>query len=149
VHANLATLAILLGTLAATDQPQSPTLVARSDATQQQQAAAPDESAFVGDWKGESLVVVKNSPAKDEDVVWHIAKAGKPGMLSVRADKIVDGRTISMGTLPFKYDKTRNMIVCEFKQGVWRLNVKAYTMEGTLTRPDGTVFRRVNLKKSE
>jgi hypothetical protein len=110
--------------------------------------SALDEPQLVGDWKGESLVQVKNSPAKDETVVWHITKAGGPGALSVSADKIVNGRPIAMGTLAFKYDRARQAIVCEYAQGVWDLTLKGDKLEGTLTRPDGTVFRRVSLERA-
>jgi len=109
---------------------------------------ADDESHLVGDWKGESIVVAKNTAAKDEVVVWHISKARGPGKLNVRADKIVNGKSITMGTLAFEYDKTQKTIVCKYKQGVWRLTVDADTLKGTLTLPDQTVLRQVSLEKS-
>jgi hypothetical protein len=126
----------------------------RSLAEQDASLAAPaktdstsDESQVVGDWQGESLVQVKNSAAKDEKVVWHVVRANEPDKVNVTADKIVNGRAITMGTLPFKYDKNKKTIVCEYEQGVWTLAVKGNKMEGTLTRPDQTVFRRVTLER--
>jgi hypothetical protein len=92
--------------------------------------------------------VAKNTPAKDEVVVWHIAKGREPGTLRVRADKIVNGRNITMGTLPFKYDKAQKTIVCEYRHGVWRLTVKENSMEGSLTLSDGTILRRVKLERA-
>jgi hypothetical protein len=108
-----------------------------------------DESALIGDWKGESQVVAQNTAAKDEVVVWHITKGREQGTLTVRADKIVNSRTINMGTLPFKIDKVRKGIFCQYGQGVWCLAVKGKTMEGSLTRPDQTVLRRIKLERSE
>lgn len=107
-----------------------------------------DEAALVGDWKGQSVVQVKNSPAKDETVVWHISKGRQAGNLLVRADKIVNGKAISMGALEFTYDKAQKLLVCKYEQGVWSLHVKGKSMEGTLTRPDQTVFRKVTLEKA-
>ena len=108
-----------------------------------------DEVGLVGDWKGQSLVQAKNSPAKDEIVVWHVNKAKSPDHLVVRADKIVNQKAISMGTLEFTYDKSQNVIVCRYEQGVWNLQIKGKKMEGTLTLPDQTVLRRVLLEKVE
>jgi hypothetical protein len=109
---------------------------------------APDESRLVGDWKGESVVQAKGTAAKDETVVWHIAKAGGPGQLSVTADKIVGGRPVPMGTLGFRYDRARQAIVCEYAQGVWDLALKGDRLEGALTLPDRTVLRRVMLERA-
>jgi len=110
--------------------------------------AADDESLLVGDWRGESKVQAKNTAAKDEVVIWHIAKGSEPGRLIVTADKIVDGKAISMGALEFKYDREKKQIVCDNKRGIWKLTFKGNTLEGTLTLPDQTVLRRVVLEKT-
>ena len=114
-----------------------------------EKVASDDEVGLVGDWKGQSLVQAKNTPAKDEIVIWLINKANSPGKLIVRADKIVNEKAISMGALEFTYDKAQNVIVCQYEQGVWSLQIKGKKMEGTLTRPDQTVLRRVLLEKIE
>jgi hypothetical protein len=112
--------------------------------------AADDESLVLGDWHGESKVLAKNTPAKDEVVVWHIARGPAPGKLHITADKIVNGKAISMGAaLEFNYDPAQKTIVCEIQPGVWKLTVKGNAMEGTLTLHDQTVFRRVTLEPSE
>jgi hypothetical protein len=109
-----------------------------------------DESRLVGDWKGESIVVAKNTAAKDEVVVWHIARGSKPGKVFITADKIVDDKAITMGRgWEWEYDKTQKTIVSAQQGRVWRLNVKGNSMEGTLTEADQTVFRWVSLKRSE
>jgi hypothetical protein len=109
---------------------------------------ADDGSDLVGDWRGESKVQAKNTPAKDEVVVWHIAKGAAPKKLVVTADKIVDGKAISMGALEFTYDRAQNTIACENERGIWKLTHNANKMDGTLTRVDQTVLRRVTLEKS-
>jgi len=110
---------------------------------------AVDESQLVGDWKGASIVQVRDTPAKDETVVWHITKGREPGKLKIRADKIVNRKAITMGTLDFRYDKSQKAIICEYEQGTWRLAVKGDTMDGTLTLPDRAVLRRVKLQRSK
>ena len=52
-----------------------------------------------------------------------------------------------MGTLEFRYDQNQQTLVCEYSQGVWRFKLQGRKMEGTLTAPDDTVFRRVTLGK--
>jgi hypothetical protein len=111
-------------------------------------ADADDESRLFGDWKGESIVVAKSSVAKDEVVVWHISRAKEPGKVTVTADKIVNGQSITMGTGDWVYDKTKKTITWKSKVGVWKLSVDGNTMKGTLTLPDRTVFRRVSLQRS-
>jgi outer membrane protein assembly factor BamB len=114
-----------------------------------QDPAGGDAERLVGDWKGQSLVLAKNTPAKDETVVWHIRKGRAPGKLLVRADKIVHDRPIPMGTLEFAYDRAEQVITCKYPQGVWSLHVSGKKMEGTLTLPDQTVLRRVSLEKAD
>jgi hypothetical protein len=112
------------------------------------EAEADDESRLAGDWKGESVVVAKGTAAKDEVVIWHITKASEPGKVSVTADKIVNGKAITMGSGVWTYDKSQKAIVWESRVGVWRMTIKGDTMGGTLTLKDGTVFRRVSLERS-
>jgi hypothetical protein len=110
---------------------------------------AQDEvSRFVGEWHGDSACVARGTACRDEIVVYRVAKLPeKSGYVSVTADKIVSGNAVNMGALEFRYDRDRHMLVCEYSQGVWRLAVEGVKMEGTLTRPDNTVFRRVTLRK--
>ena len=111
-------------------------------------SATQDESKLLGDWRGDSTCVATGTACRDEEVVYHIAKIpGKPGYVSVNGDKIVNGAAINMGTLEFSYDPDKQTLACEYAQGVWRFTVDGNKMEGTLTRPDKTILRRVTLKK--
>lgn len=108
--------------------------------------AAQDE--LLGDWTGDSICQVKGSPCHDEKAIYRISKAKEVGKVIIDAGKIVDGKPVSMGVLEFKYDKETGILLCEYERGVWRLTVKGNRMEGTLTLPDKTIYRRVSLKKS-
>ena len=99
---------------------------------------------FIGEWHGESVCVAKNTACHDETVVYRITEA-KPGYASVSADKVEDGKATNMGILEFRSEA--DDLICEYAQGVWRMKVEGGKIEGTLTRTDGTVFRRVKLHK--
>src|SRR5258707_6628668 len=65
----------------------------------QSKAAAPDDSGFVGDWRGDSICVVRESGFHNEDSLYHVTRlAEKPGWFSMKLDKIVDGKPVTMGT---------------------------------------------------
>ena len=99
---------------------------------------------FLGEWHGESKCVAKNTACHDETVVYHVTKA-KSGYALVSADKIVDGAPVNMGTLEFRSEG--DDLICEYPQGVWRIKIEGGKIDGTLTRSDGSVFRRVKLRK--
>jgi hypothetical protein len=104
---------------------------------------ADEMDRFVGEWRGESTCVAKDTACHDETVVYRITK--KSGHASVSADKIVNGSAVNMGTLEFRTD--HDSLICEYEQGIWRLKLETGKIEGTLTRPDNTVFRRVTIRK--
>jgi hypothetical protein len=112
---------------------------------------------LVGDWSGESLCADKKRfPAcNDEQVVYHIVlAAGKSDTVTVTMDKIVDGKTETMGVSDFTYDAQRQALTSEYKNSrvhlVLELVVKGNLIEGTFsTLPDRAVARRVRVKKNE
>ena len=117
-------------------------------ATASQLMSGQGKHAIAGIWRGQSFCEQKESACRDETVVYRVSLLqDKPGSFSVSADKIVDGKAVNMGTLEFRYIAAQNALVCEYAQGVWQLSVDGNKMEGTLTRPDGIVFRRVALRK--
>jgi len=128
-------------------------LAAASIAPGQQRTGSdqPDDvSRLVGDWSGTSRCTAKNTACHDESVVYHIKEIqGKPGAVSVDADKIVDGKPINMGALDFRYEQAEHTLVCRYSQGVWRFKIAGEMMDGTLTRDDGTEVRRVNLRRQK
>jgi hypothetical protein len=106
--------------------------------------------AIAGIWRGQSLCTQKDSACREEAVVYQFSPLpGKPSSFSVSADKIVDGKAVNMGTLEFQYVVDEQVLVCRYAQGVWRLSVNGEKMDGTLTRPDGSLFRRLLLHKTQ
>jgi hypothetical protein len=110
---------------------------------------AQDESHLTGNWKGESICQVKNSPCNDESVIYHITKGNEAGRFIVNADKIIDGKALNMGTLDFNYEKENKTLVCTFKNGTFKFIIAGNKMEGTLVTSDKILFRRISLVKIE
>lgn len=110
-------------------------------------AQKPGASAL-GKWKGESLCTVKPSACHDEVVVYEFtASTEKKGMLSWKADKIVNGEQQNMGTLDCTFASGTQTVTCNIPRGVWELQVNGDTMTGTLKLSDGTLFRKVSVKR--
>jgi hypothetical protein len=108
-----------------------------------------DDSSLVGDWRGESVCVVRDSACRDEDSLYHLAKlAGKPGWFSMKLDKIVDGKPVTMGTTECSSDSAKRALTCEFPRGVFRFTIQANKMAGTMSLTDGTLWRKITLSKS-
>ncbi|HVF44559.1 MAG TPA: hypothetical protein VM936_16160 [Pyrinomonadaceae bacterium] len=111
-------------------------------------------SKVLGDWEGESVCVDKNRPAcRNEHVVYHLTKKeGEPDGVTMRADKIVNGRPEEMGALDCKHDAEKSTLTCEFTvngtHGVFEYAIRGDEMEGTLKLlPAGTLGRRIHVKK--
>src|ERR1700732_5175326 len=108
-----------------------------------------DDSRPLGDWRGQSACVVRESACHDEDSLYHVTKLpDKPGWYSMKLDKIVEGKPVTMGTMECAYSPGKQALTCEFPRGIMRFNINADKMEGTMTLPDGTLWRKLSLKKS-
>jgi hypothetical protein len=111
---------------------------------------AQGKPTIAGIWRGQSSCTQKESACREETVVYRFSPLhGEPGSFSVSADKIVDGKAVNMGTLKFLYVEDQRALVCKYAQGIWRLSVDGEEIRGTLTRPDGSLFRRVLLHKEQ
>ena len=122
--------------------------VAAEDARGAHQTATAD-SAIFGDWRGESICVVRESACHDEDSLYHVTKlAEKPGWVSIKLDKIVNGERVTMGVMDCSYGAAKQSLTCEFPRGVMRFTVSDNKMEGTMTLPDGTLWRKITLRKT-
>jgi hypothetical protein len=128
---------------------------AESGAQNKHDDAADNREKLIGDWTGESICQGYRSACHDEKVVYHISKTlDKPDTVTLRADKIVDGKPELMGVLEFKYDAEKGTLTNEFTRGnthgIWELTVKGDTIEGTLIiLPDKNIGRRVKVKKEK
>lgn len=111
-------------------------------------SAATDSPAGV--WRGDSLCTSGAPSCKNESVVYYIeAIADKPDTMFIRADKIVDGKAITMGTGQWQYNQAKQTLSWLVDQRLWLLTINGKRIEGTLTLPGNVVFRRMTLKKDE
>jgi len=103
---------------------------------------------IAGAWEGSSLCTVPSSPCHDEHVVYHIQAANDkdPTKFAIDANKIVNGSEESMGTLECSFTTEKKELHCD-TAGDWRFKVNGDTIVGTLTLRDGTLYRKVSLKK--
>lgn len=112
---------------------------------------------IVGAWSGSSVCVDRQAaPAcSDEQVLYEIgASPGKPNTVTVKADKVVDGKRVPMGVLDFTRDAKSGNWTSEFENprihALWRLTVNGETLRGTMVLlPSKAVVRRVDLKKEK
>jgi hypothetical protein len=129
---------MVVGVIAATSlTAQNPGTTTRSDS---------EEAALVGDWRGDSICVVRESACRDEEALYHVSRlAGKPGWFALKADKIVDGKPVTMGTSECSYNAPS--LECVLPKAVIRLTVTKKTMLGEMTLTGNTLWRKINLKK--
>ena len=103
-------------------------------------------AAVTGVWRGNSNCMVKDSPCHDEVNVYRITKVnGKPNVVTVTGGKIVESKEIVMGTGEWKYDAQKHFL--DSADGRFHFTIDGDKMEGALTLPDGTVYRRIHLKR--
>jgi hypothetical protein len=99
-----------------------------------------------GTWRGESKCTTDAPACHDEHVVYYVeAVPGRPDQLSIRADKIIDGKAITMGSGPWNYDAKKQTISFESNRGLWLLAVHGDHIDGTLTVDGNVVFRHMRL----
>jgi hypothetical protein len=124
-------------------------LFAAQSVTAQIKTSAADDSSLLGDWRGDSICVVRESACHDEDSLYHVTKiAGKPGWVSLKLDKIVDGKPVTMGTTDCTYDAAKRLLTCQFPRGAFHFSVQLDKMIGTMHLTDGTLWRKISLKKA-
>lgn len=113
-----------------------------------QQKRTPPEADLVGDWRGDSICQVRESACHDEDSLYHVSKLpDKPGWFSMKLDKIVEGKPVTMGTMECSYDSAKSALTCEFPRGIMRFTVQGDKMTGAMNLTDGTLWRKLSLKK--
>ena len=109
-----------------------------------------DVAALQGIWRGESKCVSNRLPAcVDEQVVYYLtAAAEKPDIVTIRADKVVNGAPVTMGVSDWTFDQENQTLKWMRPEQTWLLQIRKDAMEGTLTLADHTVVRRVTLHRS-
>jgi hypothetical protein len=108
-------------------------------------------SPAAGVWRGESLCTeTASASCRNESVVYYIRDIpDRADAVTVRADKIVDGKAITMGTGEWQYDRTRQTIEWHMPHQVWLLRLDGNRINGNLRLADGTVVRDMRLKKDD
>jgi hypothetical protein len=109
---------------------------------------------IVGTWRGTSTCVNREAaPAcNDEQVVYEItAISGEPEKVTVKADKIVDGKRVPIGAMDFTREG-EGVWGTEFQtprlRARWQLAVAGTSMNGTMMLlPSKTVVRRMEFKR--
>lgn len=105
------------------------------------------DGGIAGTWTGDSICTVRPSPCNDEKVIYHVSKPDTKGDMTIKADKVVNGKPEEMGTLDCNFDAKASKVTCSMKYGLWEFDVKGDEMTGTLKLTNGTLYRRISLKK--
>jgi hypothetical protein len=114
------------------------------------QAAGGEDVRVTGTWRGESVCTTPAASCHNEAVVYYIEDVpDRPNLVTVRADKIVDGKAVTMGAGQWTHDRVHHTLEWRSTERVWLLAVSGNRIEGTLTLADKTVFRKMTLKKDE
>lgn len=104
--------------------------------------------SVVGIWRGESMCTSTASTCTDETVVYDVKEVQeRPDVVTITASKIVNGKSVTMGSGPWQFDRSRGTLEWRTSRQVWLLKVEGDRIEGTLTLADQTVFRKMSLKK--
>ena len=109
------------------------------------------DTPVAGIWRGESLCTSSaSSSCHNETVVYYIEDVpNQPDLVTIRADKIVDGKPVTMGTGQWTRDRSHHTLEWRTSRQVWLLVIDGSRIEGTLTMADQTVVRKMTLKKDQ
>jgi len=109
-----------------------------------------EASGVEGTWRGESVCVTDAPECHNESVIYYIKDVPNwPDLVLIQADKIVNGKAITMGTGEWQYDRSQHALEWRTARQVWLLKITGNRIEGTLTLADRTVFRKMTLDKNE
>ena len=113
-------------------------------------AQAGEGVPVAGTWRGDSVCTTAAPSCQSEAVVYYIADVpDRPDLVTIRADKTVDGKAITMGTGQWTHDRDHHTLEWRTTERIWLLVIRGNRIEGTLTLADGTVVRKMTLKKDE
>jgi hypothetical protein len=99
-----------------------------------------------GTWHGVSTCLTDAPACQDEQVVYYIQPIpAHPDQLYLRADKIVDAGTVTIGSGPWSYDRKQQTLSLASSGQVWLLSIDGNRIEGSLTLDGKVVFRRMTL----
>lgn len=114
------------------------------------QSSSAESRHPVGIWRGESVCATTAPSCHDETVVYYIeAVSNKPDRVFVRAEKIVNGMAITMGSGLWQYNAAKHTISWDSAERLWLLSINGRRIDGTLTERGGVVFRRMTLTRDD
>jgi len=112
--------------------------------------ASAEASGLAGTWRGDSVCATEASACHNERVVYYIKNVpNHSDLVFIQADRIVDGKPVTMGTGQWQYDRVRSTLEWRMPRQVWLLKITRSRMEGTLKLTDGTVLRNMTLEKEQ
>jgi hypothetical protein len=107
-------------------------------------------TTVVGTWEGDSTCQVAGSRCKNEHNVYVVRAADDGGMpLSLDGYKVVNGERLYMGTLDCRHHEAARALHGVNVAGTWDFTIDGATMTGTLTVPEGRVYRRIVMRKKD
>jgi len=110
----------------------------------------PEIAALTGTWRGQSICATDAPACHNETVVCYIKQIpNRTDVVFIQADKLVDGKAITMGAGEWQYRATQRSLELKMPRQVWLLNISGNRIEGTLTLADKTIFRRMTLSKDQ
>lgn len=103
-----------------------------SGQTSKGQKTEPNERPWVF---GEASQCVRRRAVLGREGIYYIeAIADKPDLLFIRADKIVEGKAITMGSGAWQYNWANHTLFMESEQRLWLLNINGRRIEGRLRK---------------
>jgi hypothetical protein len=114
-------------------------------------AASPsDTSGIAGTWRRGSVCVTDAPACHNENVVYYVKDVpDRVDVVFIQADKVVDGKAITMGSGEWQYDRKQHTLQWSTPKQVWLLKIAGNRITGTLTLADKTIFRKMTLEKDE
>ena len=115
-------------------------------------AVCQSETKLEGTWKGTSLCRLKNGPCHDEQVVYHISKDGKQGVIAVQMNKLVSGQEEIMGTVNCSWEENTQSLkgttyTRNNKLVSWLFRLSGKELRGTLRDDAGEIIRDIHVKR--
>ena len=95
---------------------------------------------------GGGICFAQEGSGKEEGAEVREKIAGRADAFLVTASKVVEGKEIEMGSGEWKYDEKKQVV--ESREPRIRLSIQGDKMQGLLTLPDGTQYRKIYLKKA-
>jgi hypothetical protein len=103
----------------------------------------------LGQWEGESICTIKDSPCHDEHVIYRVSQDAKqPEKLAIAAYKVVNGKELYMGDIDCRFAPEASELRCHYKPtDSWIYKLSGDTMKGTLTINGNTLYRNISVKR--